>query len=279
MEFPPVTLADWRAQVEKYLAGRSFFKTLVQESVKGLPILPLYTERPKGALLARELRTTPFRICMRHAAGPGEALVADVEGGADAIWLGPSGKLDRERDDLAKTFFVFDVSGAPGSDPVADLAARLPTGRKASFALNDDPLGRRASGQASFASASQDADFATLGRSARAHDERLAGATEAMVSTLPYHDAGADAADEIALALATGVRYFEALREGGSRPRRPRATWRSRSRSVAIRSSSSASCARSELAGKSCSRRRGRLRRRTRRGRCSTRSARRERSR
>lgn len=36
-----------------------------------------------------------------------------------------------------------------------------------------------------------------------------------MVSTLPYHDAGADDADEIAIALATGVAYLEALLSGG----------------------------------------------------------------
>jgi methylmalonyl-CoA mutase len=37
----------------------------------------------------------------------------------------------------------------------------------------------------------------------------------AMVSTLAYHDAGAGAADEIAFALSTGVRYLEALTGAG----------------------------------------------------------------
>ena len=41
-----------------------------------------------------------------------------------------------------------------------------------------------------------------------------------MVSTLPYHDAGADAADELAVALSTGARYLDALLDAGLTPER-----------------------------------------------------------
>ncbi len=216
MQFPAVTLADWRAQVDKELAGRSFEKALVHEVLQGLAIQPLYTEAPRGELLDRAPRGVPFRICMRQAAGTAAELVADVEGGADAAWVTLDEKVLGEaiaRANVAGIHFVFDGAGASAIEGLERLATRAPAGTKLRFALNDDPLARRARAEAAFASLGD--DLAALGRNARAVEDRFPGASAAMVSTLAYHDAGADAADELAIALATGVRYLEALREAG----------------------------------------------------------------
>jgi methylmalonyl-CoA mutase len=94
----------------------------------------------------------------------------------------------------------------------------LGTTREPSFALNRDPLGRRARGLAPFASLP--ADLASLGRTARLFEGRFPRATTATVSTLPYHDAGADAADELAIALSTGALYLGALLDAGLSPER-----------------------------------------------------------
>jgi methylmalonyl-CoA mutase len=216
MDFPPVTLADWRAQVEKELAGRSFEKVLVQETAEGIPIAPLYTTAPESDLL-RDPDARRFRVCTRQAAGASAGDIAEeIAGGADAIW----GRLDvvtseLGADALARTFFVFDSGGEIALDGIARVAARLGPGAQLGFALNEDPVGRRAQGGAPFATLS--AELASLGRLAGALDRESAwtGATAVMVSTLAYHDAGADAAEEIALALATGAAYVDALLGSG----------------------------------------------------------------
>ncbi|RYE80749.1 MAG: methylmalonyl-CoA mutase, partial [Myxococcales bacterium] len=96
MTFPAVTLADWRALVDKELAGKPFEKVLVHEALAGLAVQPLYTTAP-APLVVREPRREPFRVCPRQS--PGVALasvVAEVDEGADALWL----SLDEAPDGL-----------------------------------------------------------------------------------------------------------------------------------------------------------------------------------
>jgi methylmalonyl-CoA mutase len=157
MTFAPVTLAAWRAQVEKELAGKPFDKALVHQTLEGIAIAPLYTEAPH---LPRVLGDgAPFRICVRHGPDATEAAVLDdLEGGADAIWL-----------------------------PRA-AAGALPAGRSAHAIAVIDEAGER---------------------------ECVVGETASwLVSALPFHAQGADACDEIALALSAAVERLTA----GPRP-------------------------------------------------------------
>ena len=63
-----------------------------------------------------------------------------------------------------------------------------------------------------------DGKLMALGRAARHLEAHHEGGSAVMVSTLPYHDAGADAADELAVALASGARYLGALLGAGLSP-------------------------------------------------------------
>ena len=70
MTFPQVTVEQWRAQVEKELAGASFEKTLVTRTPEGLAIAPLYTERPgDGPRRARPAARTGGRALSRLREG------------------------------------------------------------------------------------------------------------------------------------------------------------------------------------------------------------------
>ena len=85
---PPTTtttFADWRAQVDKELAGASFDR-LVTQTPEGLPIQPLYVD---GPVPAAATRGTPhaFGVCMRVPRGDLAALRDDLDGGADAVWI------------------------------------------------------------------------------------------------------------------------------------------------------------------------------------------------
>jgi methylmalonyl-CoA mutase len=223
--------AVWRAQVEKELAGAPFEK-LVTQTPEGLAIQPLYTERvvdPPPPGVAPYVRgasavAAPFEICMR--ADP-EALDDDLAGGADALWL-----RDGDRASLTAALghglgVVIDAEGTPkiehfkavmharrawlGFDPIDEVWR----GELAASALP-----RRLNELGSFASRlQQQREGGTLG----APDHRVRAVR---VSSLGYHRAGADAADELALVLATAAAYLRALvQEGLSVAHAAQAMW------------------------------------------------------
>ncbi len=219
--FPKVSAHDWRAQVDKELAGAPFDKTLVARTPEGLAIQPLYTEAPAGEPVGVEARGEAFLVCVRVGAETGpEDLKAEADGGAEALWIaalppgGANAAIDRV--DLEKTFVAID----PGKvSPVAVLeavAARAAGKNFAGVALGADPLGDVAAGL--LAPSELHAARASLAGAVRFAESRLPKATAVTVSTLPYHDAGADAAEEIALALSTGAAYLETLLAQGASP-------------------------------------------------------------
>jgi methylmalonyl-CoA mutase len=187
MPTPLVTFSDWRAKVDAELDGQSFERALVAQTPEGIAVQPLYVGAPRTN--ERWASAAPFRICMRHEAGATTAEVeADIAEGADAVWV-PAG-----------------VKVPPGVFAVIDWATgEVPTAGP--YALNFDPIGELARGVRTGLEA-----LATFARSVPD------GSTGVMVSTLPYHEAGANAVDELAFALATGVRYFEAMLEAGMAP-------------------------------------------------------------
>ena len=169
MTFPRVTAADWRAQVEKELAGASFEKALVFKTAEGLSIAPLYTEAPRTHSMGAG---APFKIVMRGAA-------EDLDEGAEGLWLDAAALAQVQSRDA---FFVVDGPLPPGVR--ADLR----------FALIGSP------------------------ESAKSISEKHPNGHAAMVSTLADHEAGADSADELAIALSTGVQYLEAMLGAGLSP-------------------------------------------------------------
>jgi methylmalonyl-CoA mutase len=194
------SLDTWRAQVEKELGGASFEKALVHTTAEGLAIQPLYVDGPAPVAVPRASGT--FGVIMRHdaALGPVDAGIADdLAGGADGVWLaGDPAALGSE----VRTGTI--VLESEGGDPAAALTALA--GRAPRLLLGADPIGAVAAGRAT---AIDLAGLAPLTK--RALDAR--GVIAGLVSTLPYHRAGADAADELAIALSAGAAYLGALVE------------------------------------------------------------------
>jgi len=224
------TIEDWRAQVDKELAGAAFDK-LVTATPEGFAILPLYTEArvdpglPGAAPFTRggSAEARPFQICMRANAGN---IVEQLDGGADAVWI--------ELDDQAAVA----VARARGVHVVGDL----PIDGVGDVAGSGDRAIRGSEDGASDGEAS-DADeeppmwigFDFIGdvlrgrRPAPFVDDAMLGSLAAVVqdapddpatrmirvSGLPFHDAGADAADELALMLASAAAYLRALVDHG----------------------------------------------------------------
>ena len=202
--WPRTTAADWRAQVEKELAGKSFDKVLVDDLGEGLKVAPLYTEVP-AALPQREVRSSPFRICIRSDK---KTIASDIAGGAESLWLGLDDVASVTADHIAKTHFVFDTKPERQLNVLDGLDVGL------SFVLNFDPLGRFAKKQSSAKDLADELKF--LPALARTIHGKFPHGIASMVSTIPVHEAGADAADEIAHALSSGAVMLEALLDDGS---------------------------------------------------------------
>ena len=213
MSFPEVTAKDWRAQVDKELAGTPFEKALVHRTAEGLSIQPLYTEGPAGAGIDVDAHLSPFRICLKvDPAASAETVSEELEGGADALWLdAASADVALAAPGIGRVFLVLDCAGVSPEPQLDRLSARLSP--DAAFALGADPFADVARGL--LAPAGLAGAMGALVRAARAAEEKWTRATVVTVSTLPYHDAGADAADELGIALATGAAYLEALIGGG----------------------------------------------------------------
>jgi methylmalonyl-CoA mutase len=228
-------LAAWRAQVEKELAGAPFEK-LVTKTDEGLAIQPLYTETgidpglPGAAPFTRgaHAEAKPFKICMKLDP-PGQrrpgALEDDVNGGADALWLGND---DLEAIALASQrnlplIYESTHRALEGERSTEDHERRLEERGRKLEALGyvvptapwwgcHDPITHALRGELLHGDL-----FAHLRLLKGMADYVLRGpdAGAIRVSGLPFHDAGADTADEIALMLASAATYLRALTEGG----------------------------------------------------------------
>lgn len=182
------TYEDWKRAVEKELAGAPFDKKLVSKTAEGVDVQPLYVEGPSTPLWLPPRPSDRFRVCTHWGAeATADALARDVADGADALWLDVPPGTDVD---------ALLVKVPAETQVILEGAAGHPRGRAVLCAM--DPLTRGGA-----------FDFAPVVKVARAHT------SSAVVSTLPYHDAGADAALELGLALATGVAYFDAFAAAG----------------------------------------------------------------
>ncbi len=182
MRFPSPSIDAWRALVEKELAGRSFEKTLVHRLAEGIRVEPLYVEAAAEATAARA-SGAGFLVCPRSDDA------SELADGADALWTTKPELLA--------------VTDAP---LVFDGLAVEALSKDRKVLLGHDPFARGL------------ADLAALGATAKTVSERYPSAVTATVSTLPYDDAGADAADELAFALSTAAAYLGAFLGAGLTP-------------------------------------------------------------
>jgi methylmalonyl-CoA mutase len=171
--------------------------SLVDNVTDGVSIEPLYTKTPEIPL-DRTISEEPFRICTR-ASTAGEA-DADLKGGSEALWTSPNAALSLSSKDISSTFFIFDGHDAEALDVLGKCASKSEDGTFA-FARNFDPVRAGVDRKA----AEEARDFA----------DRFPNGVAFTISTLPHHDAGADVADEIAIALSSGVAILESLLAAG----------------------------------------------------------------
>jgi methylmalonyl-CoA mutase len=252
-EFEPVGHAAWLKLVEEGLKGASFDKKLVKR-VAGLTVQPLYTretsdagDRPglpgcapftRGTQLAGA-HPDGWDVCAEvHAHVPkiaAEIACQELEGWATALLLRIRSATTADDDaegvaidglaDLTAALSAVQIEVIKlyldaGDDALAAAAALIAHARERGIAptalrgsLGLDPLASLAK-TGSFRCSSESAlrEIASVARWAEAHAPNLRALT---VDTSPYHDAGADVTQELAIALATSLSYLRALHEHG----------------------------------------------------------------
>jgi methylmalonyl-CoA mutase len=223
----PTTIAEWRAQVEAELAGAPFDK-LVQVTAEGLALQPLYTEAVAPMAAARAAGGR-FLIAMQvdppALRRPG-ALAEDTGGGADALWVD-----NTDREALAAAAerglpVIVEARNAPSATLIGTRDARR-------LVVANDPISEAAAGMYPKERLRQEVDEVarTIHRGSMSLGEStgvgtlpalpvgrgsspvgsITGVRAARASGVAFHDAGADAADELALVVSAGVAYLRAF--------------------------------------------------------------------
>jgi len=233
-EFDAASYDDWVEAARASLRGRPL-ESLVGRSCEGIDIQPLPHADNLGAAIAAD--SLPGQFPYLRGAGsraqawlianeidiaePGEfnaALKIALANGQTAITIGHNLRLN-EADDIRTALAAIDLkrfpillrSGGRAPEIYELLQAALSQDelRHLRGCLGYDPLG------AAVGSGSLPADaFESLAAHLQSVDARSPRLGSISVSAVVYHDAGATAAQELALALATGAAY---LRELGGR--------------------------------------------------------------
>src|SRR5262245_18497004 len=240
-EFEPATLDQWRRLALGVLrkSGSATEETppeavddlLSTTTYDGIRILPLYPRAtPSGSKATTSPPTAPagWDIRQRHGGpDPGavrNAILDDLEGGATSIWLDlrSGGWAADDPADLGGALakildgFYLDLAGIvldagpAGADGAATAVMRIAAdrGTPATGNLGLDPYGWAAR-------VDTKPDLAPAVAWARRCAAEHPGVRSLTVDATPYHEAGASDAQELGVALATGVAYLRALTDAG----------------------------------------------------------------
>ncbi len=245
-DFPAAKLDHWRAMVDKALKGADFDKRLVSRSADEIAIQPLYTRAdalvsvegalPGAAPFTRGTKRVRdglgWDICTLHVerdpALLNAAILDDLEGGVTSVALMIGGlSLPATKDALSVALadVLLDVcpivlmAGEDAFDAAVALTAVWteraikPADRQGAFGA--DPLGTLAA----IGRLSEPVETA-LARSVALMQMSLASprVTAMTADGVPYHNAGATEAQELACMLATLVAYLRAAEKGGIAP-------------------------------------------------------------
>ncbi len=235
--FPAPTAEEWRALVEKALKGADFEKRLVSRTADGIAIQPLYERRKNADVTAGPTAGRPWRISARvdlpAPAACREQALEDLTNGVDSLTLVFPGALaargyglqaesvadlDAALGDVVLDMIHLRLDPAPAYRANAALVAALaerrghnPAALSIDFGL--DPIASR--GGALADDSVWQLESRRLADAAATLKEKGYAGPYVTCDVRPYHEAGASEAQELAIALATGVAYLRALTDHG----------------------------------------------------------------
>ncbi|MFD8807208.1 methylmalonyl-CoA mutase family protein [Streptomyces sp. NPDC059597] len=238
-EFPDATHEQWQRLVEgvlrksgKEVSGGAAEDALSTTLEDGLRTRPLYTARdaapdpglPGFAPFTRGGRpegntARGWDVRQRHATLGDGTVLADLENGATSLWLVlgeggiPVADLGRALDGVYLDLAPVVLDAGADTEAAASALLRLYEERGVApeavrGSLGADPLGHEARTGTAL-------DFAPVAALAKRVAEAYPGLRTLTVDALPYHEAGASAAQELGASLATAVTCLRELTEAG----------------------------------------------------------------
>ena len=195
------SLEDWKALVEK--EGTPLDK-LVLQTAEGIAVQPLYTAGPAPAVRPG---TGSFGVCVCSDAAH---VADDLDGGADAVWLDSNDRDAARAVRQRGAHLVTELYG--GGPPPDDDEPDDGDASTGAAWLGFDFIGAAVVGAIEPRTLS---DAFLRGLTPMAEHLGDARTRTVRVSGLPFHDRGADAADELALMLASTVADLRALTHDG----------------------------------------------------------------
>ncbi len=237
-EFPASSPADWRKAAEEFLAGAPFEKKLITRTPEGIDLQPIYTQEDTARITetwpglppyvrgsdALGSRVDGWHICQEpgdaEPAAFNTALLHDLQRGQNAVSVpvALANHLDvalRGVDLAAVPVFV--RAGATASSSATALIDLAKSQGHAATTLKGavlaDPLGELAS--AGTLPAGVDAAYDDMAQLARLAKTANLSLRTIGVNATVWAEAGANAVQELAFGLATGVEYLRALDKRG----------------------------------------------------------------
>ena len=221
--FPPSTEQDWIEAVERSLKGKGA-DSLRTETYENIILKPLYSERtveveePGEAPYTRGIGVNDLWICQENqgedADAVKEAVTKGIENGENTISF-KTGPLKPE--DLKVLLADLPVGEYPVFTQANALQqAIMESGLSFTGAVIRDLMMEWV--KAGGVPLNEQEELAEWFSSVAKWKEHHPEVKTILVDTVPYHEAGADAAREIAYALATGVEYMNAAKNAGIQP-------------------------------------------------------------
>ena len=234
-DFPTRTRDDWLALVDQTLKGADFDKRLVTRTHDGIAIQPLYTgDDARPSVVPQPVSNDPWRIAQAFRepdpVAANASILTGLEGGVTALVLriadapdAPGMQIWTEAD-MARALEDVRLDAIPvrleaGGRGIevaalflqaAEVQGCVPS--DLTGALGIDPIGALARGGALPAS------FAAYCATAKEIADAGTSMQVMTVSTQPFHLAGCSDAQELGLALASGVATLRGLEAAGMAP-------------------------------------------------------------
>ncbi|GAA1770683.1 methylmalonyl-CoA mutase subunit beta [Nonomuraea bangladeshensis] len=218
---PVVSRERWRELALEVLRKSGKEVTSPEEALAtatydGVTLAPLYdaADLPAGPGLppsAGREPGRPWEVRQRHETADPEAVMTDLENGADSLWLAVAPEdLPRVLGGVHLDLISIVLDAGPRTWQAAEALVALAGDRAGALrgCLGADPLGDATRSGAA-------ADLSGLGRLARLRADRLPGMRAVTVDATPYHEAGGSDAEELGCSIATGLAYLRSLTEDG----------------------------------------------------------------
>ncbi len=230
-EFEQRTAADWETLARKSLRGDTTLEDLTKTTIDGLQLKPLYHARPATDIPspATELKRWDNRL---HVIGDSaqeqnKNALQGLQGGISSLELLvgypelqnvlPIASLGNVLSKVQLDIAAISLHAGSATQPAADALVQLCKNKgvnknEISISVNADPIGTLA--YCGLLQTPLDEAIANVGQSAK-HFSDLPNVSIACCNAVPYHNAGANASQEISAAIATACVYMDSLMDAG----------------------------------------------------------------